>query len=587
MTDISEKNLWGQLWIWLRDEKLMLFFLSIVIIANVVVSVAGPLLLKVALDLLKINGPIDNILFYSSLYGFMLILMFFAQMSQSMIIAIVNSRFIHKLRVDAFEKVLNNNITFFDNAISGKLVSRIVNDSNELASSAERLSNTFAQFFVFVGVFITMMVIDIKLTFASTVLVPVLFIAVIMMRKLQRRISMRWRSKIAIVNANFGETMSSLSVSKTFGREAENFNKFKYLNEETYNASKTRALAVFAVGPIQDFLKHLGIIILIYVATTIDNISITLLYLFILLQSYLYSPISQIARAYNQFQTSFAALERLLSIMADDDTQEVIKHDGLIADDISGRIEFKNLNFEYISGESVLSDLSFVIEAGNTVALIGATGAGKSTIVSLLMKFYGGYTGEILIDNNNIDEYNLNSLRKNIAYVAQDIFLFTGTILDNLLMAKPDASIDDVHKALDAVQATEFLNTLPDGIHTVLNEEGANLSQGQRQMISLARALLADPKILILDEFTASLDLYTEAKIQEGISNLIENRTSIVIAHRLTTILHSDKIIVLSDGKLSEEGTHDELIVKNGEYSLLFNKYFSFQVSDLKMKIRK
>lgn len=581
---IREKNLWQQLWMWVRDDRYLLFGLSVVIILNVVIAVAGPLLLKYALDLYAISAQQQQILFYTSLYAFMLVLTFFTEMTQSIIVAQVNSRFIHELRKDAFEKILNNNISFFDQAISGSLVSRVVNDSNELTNSAERLSHAFAQFFVFLGVLVTMFIYNIVLTLASTIIVPVLFFAVIAMRKFQRRISLRWRKKIAIVNANFGEVMSSMSISKSFGREQENFNKFLELNEATYQASKIRGMAVFAVGPIQDFLKNLGIIILLYVATQMNTLSISLLYLFILLQNYMYNPIAQIARSYNQFQSSFAALERLMEIMSNDHYQELIDANGLSADYIQGSIEFDHVNFSYIPDEPVLKDLSFQIPAGKTVSIVGKTGAGKSTVVALLMQFYGGYSGNLRIDMQNISDYNLRSLRNNIAYVAQDVFLFSGSILDNLLLAKPTATLEEIYQTLDAVQATEFLTTLPNGIFTQLQEEGANLSQGQKQMIALARALLINPKILILDEFTASLDLYTEAKIQEGIAALIKNRTSIVIAHRLTTILNSDEILVLDKGILLEAGTHDELMVLQGTYAQLFDKYFSFQLSDLKIK---
>ncbi|MCY3413204.1 MAG: ABC transporter ATP-binding protein [Candidatus Heimdallarchaeota archaeon] len=584
---MHEKRLWGQLWIWLREDKLKIFFLSIVIILNVVVAVAGPLFLKEAIDLIELEDKTRDALFYTSLYALMMVLIFFSNMSQSMLVALVNAKFIHQLRSDAFSKVMNNSITFFDESISGKLVSRVVNDSNELASSAERLSHSFAQFFVFLGVLITMFTYDFMMTMASFIIVPLLLGAVISLRRIQRRISLRWRSKIAIVNANFGETMASISVSKSFGRETENLRKFVELNEQTYEASKTRALVVFAVAPVQDFLKNLGVIFLLLVASSMSSLSVSLLYMFVLLQGYLYEPISHIARAYNQFQNSFAALERLLEIMADDESQEDFNQDGLPADALTGKIEFRDFGFAYIEDEPVLRGIDLHIDPGTTVALVGHTGAGKSTIVSLLMRFYGGYSGNLLFDDREITEYQLLSLRKHVAYVAQDVFLFSGTIRDNLLFAKPDSTEQEINRALDAVQATEFLSTLPQGLDTVLAEEAKNLSQGQKQMISLARALLADPTILILDEFTSSLDLYTEAKIQQGITALIEGRTSIVVAHRLTTIMRADKIVVLEGGKILEEGTHSNLIEKRGKYAELFDQYFSFQVSDLTLKVIK
>ncbi len=574
---MSEQRLWHQLWTWLDGQHYRLFLLSFVILCNVVVSVAAPVVLKFSLDLVP-GGPAVLV---AALFGLLLVSKFLVDLAQSYLVAVINSEFIHRLRTDVFRKVLANQMSFFDRSISGKLVSRVVNDSNELISSAEQMSNAFSQFFVLIGIVVTMVVFDPGLTLAATAVAPLLFVAVVAMRKFQRRVSKRWREKIAAVNANFGEVIGSISVSKSFGREEENLVRFHQINEETYQASKIRGLAIFAVGPIQDFLKNAGIVILLVVATSLD-VSVTLLYLFILLQSYFFNPITQIARSYNQFQTSFAAVERLLEIMADSSTVE--QSSGGLDGEIKGKVEFRGLNFSYDGENPVLTGIDLTVEEGSTTALVGHTGAGKSTIVSLIMGFYTHGSGELLIDGHRISEYDLRALRRQIAYVSQDIFLFSGTLLDNLRMGRPDATEEEVMEALDAVQATEFLRSLPKGLHTHVQEEGSNLSRGQRQMISLARALISDPRILILDEFTSSLDLYTEAKIQEGIRTLVSGRTSIVIAHRLTTILHSDQIVVMEGGRITESGTHPELMERGGRYSELFSTYFSFQVSDLRIK---
>jgi len=576
---MNEQKLWGQLWNWLEGQYTRLLFLSLVILANVIVSVAAPISLKYSLDLI----PTESSIIYAIIFGILLLLKFFVDMNQTYLVAQINSTFIHKLRKDVFRKVLKNKKEFFDKSISGRLVSRVVNDSNELMNSAEQLSNSFSQLFVLLGVLVTMLYFDLQLTFASVIVAPFLFIAVVSMRKFQRRISRQWREKIASVNANFGEVIGSLSVSKSFGREMENVERFQDINEQTYRAAKIRGMAIFAVGPIQDLLKNIGIITLLLVASQINNLSINLLYLFVLFQGYFYTPITTIARSYNRFQTSFAAVERLLEVMADTNTSEDSGGD-ISATEIRGALEFRNIDFYYTEGEQVLHSINFSVEEGTTTALVGHTGAGKSTIAILLMGFYKQQKGQLLIDGIPFDDYNLYSLRRQIAYVSQDVFLFSGTLLENLAMGRPEVTEKEVRKALDAVQATEFLNTLPHGLQTIIEEGGKNLSRGQKQMIALARALISDPKILILDKFTSSLDLYTEAMIQEGIATLIKGRSSIVIAHRLTTILHSNQILVLENGRIVERGTHEMLIEHRGKYSELFNTYFSFQLSDLVLK---
>lgn len=590
---VEEKKLWGQLWAWLRPDKPLIIGLMLVMVINTVVAISAPIFLQNALDLLQrvyVRPPSDHeqqIITFSILYTFAMIMTFFTTMSQNLIVAKINARFIHRIRSDAYAKILRNKISFYDDSELGRLVSRIVNDTNELMGSANRFANAFSRLIILIGVLIIMFSYNVQLTLASIAITPILFVAVIMMRKFQRRVAKRWRKSLAIVNGNFGEVMSSISISKAFFREEENFKKFQVLNEETYQAAKIRGYAVFATGPIQDFLKHLGIIILLYVSSiyVAQGLNVTVVYLFILLQQYMFDPISTIARSYNQFQSAFAALERVYTIMADKEISEPTG--GENRSSLVGKIEYRDLTFAYSTGPTVLKDINILIEPKQTVALVGMTGSGKTSIVALLMRFYGDYDGDILIDDVNIQDYNLDHLRREIGYVQQDVLLFSGTILDNLKIAKPDVTTEEVWNALDAVYAREFIETLPDGIHTIIREEGANLSQGQKQMISLARALLADPKILILDEFTSSLDLYTEAKIQQGIAQLLDNRTSIVIAHRLVTILSADKIIVISDGEIAESGTHLQLLANKGKYADVYNKYFSFQISALKPKIKK
>jgi ATP-binding cassette subfamily B protein len=429
---------------------------------------------------------------------------------------------------------------------------------------------------------------DPVLAVAALSVTPLLFITAITIRKAQRRISKQWRSKISSVNNRFGEIIGAISITKSFGREKDNFDQFVKLNEETYQSAKKRGMIIFAMGPFSDFIRTLGLVVLLYVGYhQINNgVSVATVYLFILLQKFLFDPIGTIARAYSQFQSSFAALERILSIMADEETSE--KTGGsLNLDSINGKLEIKKLSFQYEEDIPVLENVSFVANPGETIAIVGHTGAGKTTLASLIMGYYEVILGNIYFDDRSIDEYNLFNLRKNIGYVSQDVLLFEGTILENLLLVKPDASEKEIDNALNISQAKEFLESLPEGLDSKIQRGGKNLSKGQMQMISLARAILIDPKLLILDEFTSSLDLYTESKIQKGIQGTLKDRTSIVIAHRLTTILNADRIIVMEEGRLVEQGSHSELMSQGGPYSSIYNKYFSFQLAELKPLIKK
>ncbi|MCH8908501.1 MAG: ABC transporter ATP-binding protein, partial [Candidatus Heimdallarchaeota archaeon] len=340
--------------------------------------------------------------------------------------------------------------------------------------------------------------------------------------------------------------------------------------------------------PMTDVFKHSLLIIVIFVGTwEIENrdLPIATFILFILLLNYYYWPMVSLANNYHRFQGAFASLERISNIAFDENLKE--EDTGtIITDSFKGEIEFKDLGFGYRPQTPVLHNLDFKILPGQRVAIVGHTGAGKSTIASLLMRFYAPQTGQILIDGHPIENYKLSTLRSNINLVSQRILLFKGTIRENLKISKTDATEEELWSALESVQAREFIELLPDKLSTVIEENGKNLSVGQRQMISFARAILSNPSIIILDEATASVDLYTEAKIQDAIEVLLNNRTSISIAHRLTTILKSDHIIVLEQGNLIEQGSHEELLEKRGLYADMYKLYLETQSAKYLDKIK-
>ncbi|MDH5401713.1 MAG: ABC transporter ATP-binding protein/permease [Candidatus Heimdallarchaeota archaeon] len=587
--EFKEGELWQNIYQLLKLDSKRLYILIAIMVFNVAVSIVGPLSFKKALDQIEVTTDLKpfeyEIILYSSIYSFTIFIIFFIRLIQNIMIAKINTNLFHQLRIQAYDKVMQNKISFFDNVESGKIVSRLVNDSNELLDTGRRFADFFSQIIILIVLLGVMISFNPILTLGSIVIAPFTIIILLTMRDYQRSRSKNWQKNIAVVNSRFGEIMKSIAISKSFGREEENANQFNIINEQTYKASKERGRAIFIVGPIQDFLKHISILTLIIFSYYQLKVGIAMIYLFILLQAYFWGPISEISRNYSQFQSSLAALERILSIMSNESNRE--DHSGVVdGSNIEGNIRFNNVSFSYNETTEVLSNISFNLGVGETLALVGHTGAGKSTIVSLLIRFYDVNYGEILIDNTNINDFYLPSLRSSIGYVAQNTFIFKGTIRQNLKVARLDASDEEIWNAIDVVQAREFIENLPGNLNYEIQEEGTNISQGQRQMISLARVILADPRIIILDEFTSSLDLYTEAKIQNAISVVLKNRTSIVIAHRLTTIINADKILVLANGRIIEEGTHHQLITKNGIYSDIFNKYFEFQLKGLTPRVK-
>ena len=357
--------------------------------------------------------------------------------------------------------------------------------------------------------------------------------------------------------------------------------EFEVINQATFFHAKKRAFAVMGIWPLMDGISTIGVFgITLYGSWlffgSLASSGVILLFL-LLLNRFLY-PLVRVASQFSVIQSGFAAMERIFSIV--DAKKEITNPANPVSKELLGQITFEDVSHQYVQGELVLKDINLKIHPGESIAVVGHTGAGKTTIASLLMRFYDISKGSIKIDNVDIREFGLHNLRSQIGLVSQDVFLFSGTVLDNIRYGNPQASLSEVQKVIDIVSAQEFIDALPDGLETELGERGKGLSAGQRQMVSFARTLLTDPKILILDEATAAVDAYTEWKIQEALEKLLADRTSIVIAHRLTTIKNSDRIIVLDQGEIVEEGNHESLMKDKGLYSELYETYFKHQSAE-------
>lgn len=488
--------------------------------------------------------------------------------------------FMVNLRTDIFEALQKQDMKFYDKNRSGKLNSRVTSDASDYGSAVSLVLTIVGQFLIVIFIFVILAAINLPLALITALVVPILIIASFLFRKIARSTSMNFRKAHASVMSAISESVSGIQVSKSFGVETESLEEFKEINEKHYKAGIKRNVSMGMFFPFISLLSAFGTVVILYLGgqTAIQNlgfISAGTLYIFLNYLSLFFFPVTQIVNFYAQIQAGFAGYERILSVI--DNEPEVQDLGDVKLDQVEGKIEFKNVDFEYVADTPVLRDFSLTIKSGEKLAIVGHTGAGKTSIISILSRFYEFQGGKILIDGINIRDIGLKSYRKHLGIVLQTPFLFNGSIEENITYGRKDASPEDFQRALQISRVDEILEYLKDGLQTQVGEGGSLLSTGQRQLVSFARALLADPRILILDEATSSVDAYTESIIQESLEELMKGRTSIVIAHRLSTVKNADRIIVIDKGKIIEEGNHEDLLRQGGEYATLYNTYFKHQ----------
>jgi ABC-type multidrug transport system fused ATPase/permease subunit len=487
---------------------------------------------------------------------------------QARMLNVVVQRTMVRLRSDVEDKVHRMPLSYFDSRQRGEVLSRVTNDVDNIQTS---LSMTIAQLLTsvltVVAVLVVMLTISPLLTLITVLTVPLSLLATrAIARRSQRLFVAQWRNT-GRLNAHIEETYSGFTVVKTFGHRAVAEDKFRELNGEVYQASFGAQFLSGLVSPATTFVGNLSYVAVavvggIQVAT--GQITLGSIQAFIQYVRQFNQPLTQVAAMYNTLQSGIASAERVFDLLDTDeqppDPPTPVDPRGL------GRVEFDHVNFAYRPGTPVIEDLSLVAEPGSTVAIVGPTGAGKTTLVNLLMRFYEVDSGRILVDGVDISALRRHDLRSRIGMVLQDTWLFAGTIYDNIAYGRPDAAEADVIDAAKAAHVDRFVHTLPNGYETVVNDDGGNISAGEKQLITIARAILARPQLLILDEATSSVDTRTELLIQQATAELRRDRTSFIIAHRLSTIRDADVILVMEAGRIVERGTHTELLARHGEY---------------------
>jgi ATP-binding cassette subfamily B protein len=577
----SDRELLARIVDYFRPYRQQITVVVVAIALNALAGSGGPILIGEALDILAVDPATATVLLMtggvlllgSLAWGFNFIHQFFA--------ARVIGDVVLRLREDVFEATIRHDLSFYDEHPTGKIVSRITSDTQDFAQVVTLTINLLSQIVLVLFLAVWLFSINIWLTLLLLGFAPIAVAIALSFRRLARRVTLDARRVTANINAQIQESISGIMVAKSFRQEQAIYNTFTANNRQGYKVGLRRGLTLNSIFPLLGASSGLGVAALVYaggLSIRQGTVQPGEWYLFMQAVGFFWFPLISIASFWSQFQDGLSAAERVFSLV-DAEPKVVQQAAGRFdaGQPLVGQIEFKQMRFSYTDKEIVLPDFSLTIAPRETVALVGHTGAGKSSIIKLITRFYEFQGGQLLVDGRDIRTLDLNDYRRYLGLVLQTPFLFSGTVSDNIRYGRPDAAEEDICGAAMNISQGEWLADLPRGLDTDVGERGNNLSLGQRQLVALARVLLKNPAIFILDEATASIDPFTEAQIQEGLDYVMRDRTTIVIAHRLSTIKNADRILVMDSGQIVEEGAHQSLLAGGGHYADLYNTYFRHQ----------
>lgn len=576
-----------KLWGLLKQYKISLLFVILFAIGSTVFTIIGPkilgnitteifngLMLKISgtggIDFDKIN---QIILVLVALY----IVSLFFSFIQGFIMSNVSAKISYNLRKDLIEKINHLPMKFFDTKTHGEVLSRITNDVDMLTQSLNQsITSIITSIATLIGIFIMMVSINISMAIVVLLIVPFCMIVLgIVMKKSQIHF-LNQQKFLGDMNGHVEEIYGGHDIVKAFNGEDKASVHFNEINHDLYDSAWKSQFLSTMMHPIMQFIGNLSYVVVSILGGYMvikDKIAVGDILSFTQYARTFMQQISQLSQIMNMVQQALAASERVFEFLDEKEEVETATKP-LPVDKIKGNIEFKHVQFGYNEGRIIIKDFSAKVKQGAKVAIVGPTGAGKSTMIKLLMRFYDVNSGAILVDGHDVRDFKRQDLRSIFGMVLQDTWLFSGTIADNIRYGKLDASLDEVREACKTASVDHFIRTLPDGYDMIINEEADNISGGQKQLLTIARVILADPKVLILDEATSSVDTRTELLIQDAMDKLMEGRTSFIIAHRLSTIKNADLIIVMNEGDIVETGNHEELLAKDGFYAKLYNSQF-------------
>jgi ATP-binding cassette subfamily B protein len=573
----DSRGTFSRLWQYLKAQSKTLVLVIGLVILSTGLSLAGPYLLGRAIDEFIIVGDLEGLARIVLQMVFVYVLAALTTWLQSIIMVRVAQTVTRNLRKDVFDKLETLSLRFFDRHSHGELMSRLSNDVDNISMVlSQNMTQLISSGLTLIGVIVMMILLNFWLALASLIIVPMFFFLTKWTAVRTRKGFQLRQQSLGELNGLIEETVTGARVIKAYVREEAVIADFEVVNRALQKQDAYAQNFALVLGPAGNLVFNIGYAVTAGVGglLVLNNLAtIGTVASFINYVQQLRGPMRQITETFNTIQSALAGAERIFEIL-DEETELLDPSDAVSFEGIKGQVDFEAVNFSYVEGVPVLKNINLSVEPGQTIALVGPTGAGKTTIINLLSRFYDIDQGKILVDGNDIRQVRKNDLRRQLGIVLQEPFLFSDTVLENIRYGRLYATDEDVIEAAKLSNADHFIRSLPKGYQTVLSERGNDLSQGQRQLLSIARAILADPSILILDEATSSVDTRTEKRIQEALLRLMEGRTSFVIAHRLSTIREADKILVINQGELVESGSHAALIEQKGFYYNLYMSQF-------------
>lgn len=574
----TDRYLFGRLGNYLHAQKRRLIVLSIMGLLVSVAQALMPIIIAAGVGALESDAQSLVLILLTGALLLSVVLQYAGNWLRRRLTNRVVADLVSQMRKDAFAAAVRRDMAFYDDNKTGKLLSRITNDTEDFGQILIVTSDIISQLIQVVILMAVLLSRNIPLTAVVLVFSVPMVAAALWFRKIARTVTRQGSRAMAVVNDNIQETVTGISVSKNFRQEAAIYDEFVRVNEQSYRINLRRGLTLASVFPVLNMLGGFATASIVYLgawAVEQGAISVSVWYLYVQAVDRFWFPLINIASYWNQFQQAMSSLERIFALIDAENTVRQV--DSRPAGTLTGGIEFDNVVFEYKRGVRVLDHFNLTIQPGESLAFVGHTGAGKSSIAKLIMRLYEFQGGQIRVDGQDIRSFDLHSYRRQLGFVPQMPFLFSGTVADNIRYGRPAATDDEIEAIAYSIGGGEWLETLPNGLQSDVGERGARLSIGQRQLVSLLRVLVQKPAVFILDEATASVDSFTEGQIQEALEMILAQSTSILIAHRLSTVRSADRIIVLREGQIIEEGDHRDLMRQGGHYAELYNTYFRHQ----------